>query len=340
MVHFFLHLFSFFIAVVVLALLASCGVAELKWEETRPEPVEQTISPCSDNHITLSTGPTTITDNYQGWYSVLPEAETCQAGVLNEEVQQAALGRLNAIRALHDLPAVTYDAGSDTETAQASLLLAANQELTHHPGTDMQCYSENAGIGCGSSNIGGGVGINVGPLGDIDGWINDSHNLDPGIGHRRWLLFPMLASISYGRADFGSGIYHASAIKVINDKTQSAEHMAHDFVAFPFKCYPAHLVSLDFYLSFSVVADKTQPWGANADVSFENASISVVDAEENTLNVTDVTSNNVGYGIPNVILWKAEGLERNVRYHVVISNVDVEGERKDFDYWFELLSSS
>ncbi|WP_204350717.1 hypothetical protein, partial [Klebsiella variicola] len=76
-------------------------------------------------------------------------------------------------------------------------------------------------------------------------------------------------------------------------------------------------------LSFGVIANKSANFGANATVSFANATIVVRARGGAALTVSNVSWDNDGYGLPNSLQWKVAGLAANTIYDVTISNVTV-----------------
>ena len=86
-----------------------------------------------------------------------PDVPNCRPGVLADSVRADVLARLNAIRALHRLPAVTYSSADDEQATQAALMMAANGQLTHTPPADWKCYTDTGSTGAGTSNLYGGL---------------------------------------------------------------------------------------------------------------------------------------------------------------------------------------
>ena len=84
-----------------------------------------------------------------------------------------------------------------------------------------------------------------------------------------------------------------------------------------------------------MLIDATSRW-ANQGVSFQETSISVV-GPSGPLSVYDVSQNNDGYGIPNHIQWRVQGLQSGVEYTVTFQNVWLDGVWDDFTYTFRLI---
>lgn len=276
-------------------------------------------------------------------YSAAPNIAACNAGTLKPEVGARVLATLNDIRAHHNLPAVTYAASDEPASQQSALMMAANGQLSHTPPTSWLCYTSAGATAAGQSNIYLGMGGGLRYSRDSDimiGWLTDTNNLVANnIGHRRWLLYPFLSTIAYGRV---AGVWQTSnradgaSIKVINS-TQNTAGPLPDYVAYPFEEYPARYYENGALLSFGVIANKTSNFGANASVNFSAATISVRVRGGAALTVSNVSFDNDGYGLPNNLQWSVAGLTTNTIYDVTISNVNVGGTARSYSYYFRLV---
>ena len=290
------------------------------------------LSGCQDI-FTLPPGPYfPPPPNIADIYEVLPDIKNCSEGVLKDSEKQKVLEELNFIRSLHGLKPVSYNYKDDIYTAKAALIIVANEELNHHPDPSYKCWTKEGEYGCSHSNISmrWGWESNIPKSEDfvISQFIDN--NVE-SLGHRRWILFPFLKNISYGRVDVPG--FTGAAIKVINDDTTTANV---DYVAYPFEEYPTNLFAKDWYLSFSVVANRNDLW-ANKSVNFRNAAIEISDESGNLLSVSSIYYNNEGYGNPNHLQWKVTGLKNGVKYTVSIKNVKVLGKDRSYEYWFKLI---
>ncbi|MBB5710494.1 CAP domain-containing protein [Sphingomonas xinjiangensis] len=275
-------------------------------------------------------------------YTIAPNIAACQAGQLKPEVGARVLTTLNDIRAQHNLPPVTYASGDEAAAMQSSLMMAANGQLSHTPPTNWLCYTTAGATAAGQSNIylGYGGGLRYAQDADIMiGWLTDVDNLVANnIGHRRWLLYPFLSTVAYGRV---AGPYTTNAradgatIKVINT-TQNTAGPLPDFIAYPFEDYPARYYANGALLSFGVIADKNRNFGTNAQVSYANATVTVRQRDGAALNVSNIAFDNDGYGLPNSLQWNVAGLAANTTYDVTIGNVSVAGATRNYSYYFRL----
>lgn len=279
-------------------------------------------------------------------FTTQPDVPDCRPGTLTQSVRDDVLVRLNAIRALHRLPAVTYSSADDEAATQAALMMAANGQLSHTPPSTWKCYTTLGANGAGTSNLYGGL---ISPYLAyytedmyLGGWLTETSNLIANnVGHRRWMLDPFLGKISYGRvaqvlAD-GSRT-DAAAMKVVSFTGGVAvPGNLPPFVAYPYGDYPARYFDTSSLLSFTVIADTTQRGGANATVDFSKAAIAVSDGTS-ALTVSNVSYDNVGYAVPNNLQFNVAGLKAGVTYSVKITGVGVRGVATDYSYTFRIVS--
>jgi uncharacterized protein YkwD len=272
-------------------------------------------------------------------YDVQPNAAACTAGTLKAAVKQDFLAKLNAARALHNLPAVTYSAVEDDQEAASSLMMAVNKALSHTPPTTWTCYTAGGATAAGSSNLIGGWGTGL-PFASEDdylaGWLRETGSAS--IGHRRWILDPFLGKVSYGRVSLvlsdGSRA-SAASMKVFNFSGGVAVPSGvPGFVAYPYGDYPARYFQPGDYLSFTAVANTGGTFGANSSVRFTGATIRVSGPSGN-LTVTDVASDNDGYGVANSVQWHVTGLQAGVTYTVTISGV-TGASQSSYTYTFKI----
>ena len=249
------------------------------------------------------------------------------------------LAKVNAVRALHNLPAVTYSSVEDDQEGAASLMMAVNRTLSHTPPTTWICYSAGGATAAGSSNLIGGWGTGL-PFASEDdylaGWLRETNSAS--IGHRRWILDPFLGKLSYGRVSLvlsdGSRA-SAAAMKVFNfSGGVTVPSGIPSFVAYPYGDYPARYFQPADYLSFTAIANAGGTFGANGSVSFAGATIRVT-GPSGTLAVTDVASDNDGYGVANSVQWHVAGLQAGVTYTVTISGV-TGAPQSSYTYTFKI----
>lgn len=290
---------------------------------------------------TPSASPTTWSAAAAALYDVQPDVAGCRAGTLKASVKAEFLARLNAIRALHQLPAVAYSDAEDAQEADSSLMMAVNKQLSHTPPASWTCYTASGAAAAGSSNLIGGWGTGLGFSSEdeyLGLWLTEGGSAS--IGHRRWILDPFLGKTSYGRVAVvlpdGSRA-SAASMRVFNFTSGvPVPSGVPAFVAYPYGDYPARYFSLSSYLSFSAIASTTGAFGANANVSFARATITVT-GPGGALTVSDVTSDNDGYGLANNVQWRVAGLQAGVAYTVRITGV-TGAPQSEYSYTFRVVS--
>lgn len=272
-------------------------------------------------------------------YDVQPDIDACRTGTLKASVRTEMLTRLNALRALHGLPAVTYSDPDNAQVDESSLMQAANKTLSHTPPTTWLCYTATGAAGAGSSNLIGGWGNGLTWSSEdryLGLWLTEGGSAS--IGHRRWILDPFLGKISYGRVaqQFSNGNRSdAASMKVFSFASAPPTPAGlPPFVAYPYGDYPVRYFGAGDYLSFSVVASGSSR-GANGGVRFTGASVTVSSGGTN-LAVTNVTFDNEGYGLPNNIQWRVTGLQTNVTYTVTISGI-TGAPQTSYQYTFKMV---
>jgi len=288
---------------------------------------------------TPTSTPASWTAAVAAMYDVAPSIANCTTGTLKASVRTEVLARINALRGLHGLPAVTYSDADNGQVDASSLMMAANGQLSHTPPTNWLCYTATGSAGAGSSNLVGvwGTGMRFFSDDDFLGlWMTEDGSAS--IGHRRWILDPFLGKISYGRvAQEQSGGYRADAatLKVFSfSAAPPVPSGIPSFIAYPYGNYPIRYFRAGDYLSFSVVSSATNK-GANAGVNFASATITVSNGSTN-LTVTDVTQDNQGYGLPNNVQWRVTGLQSNVSYTVRITGI-AGAPQSSYQYMFKIV---
>lgn len=303
--------------------------------------------------ILYSSDKNTIITGLEEYYSTLPDVANCKAGTLKESEKQAILIEVNQIRALHNLKPVEYRSQYDANTAEAALMLAANDDKIgnpdnpHLPPNTWKCFSNNGKDGCQNSNLAYRWYMGTPPASNssLNMWMVD-YNVNE-CGHRRWIIDPFLKFISFGRADGQSKRLQNMSITtmtiyVISNDKQNITDWQGDFVAYPFQDYPSKYfyegMNRNWFLSFTAIFDKANYWN-NAQVKFNNATLEIKDSKGNSISATDISYSNDGYGVPNVLKWNIPGLKKDEKYTVTIKNVDYKGTKKDFTYWFRVTDN-
>ena len=272
-------------------------------------------------------------------YANEPDIQACEEGAITELAKQRGVMYLNYIRGLVGLPPVMYDYGSDDIVQKAALIMAANSDLSHYPPEDWHCYTEAGADGAEVSNLGIDLRnqeINATPEFFMGLYADDWRVTS--LGHRRWVIDPFLKEIAIGQVegepitgDFSNAA--GNAVRVVGGPMANIHDLELPFIAYPRGDFPSELFTNDWFLSFSVIVDPTSRFGANENVDYSSAEITVVESEsELSMNITERMVDHTAYGIPNVIQWKVPDLRSNRTYTVSITNVKIKGESRDYSY--------
>lgn len=302
-------------------------------------------------------------------YSTVPNIQNCYEGVLQDAEKQKVLDKLNYIRKLHGLKSVFYNPQDDIHTAKSALVVAANNGIGNLSNPGNKCWTqegqlENSRIASYSiiynhhGNVNLPQQVNLYKSEEfVSAMIMDSRK--NGLGSRRWLLNPLLKSISFGRVDgeptstkatipgydgepieVASTYMSGASIEVIDD-AQIVSDMDTDFVAYPYGDYPKNLFKEDSYqrgyptMSFSVIADRKNLHD-NKNVDFSNTIVEIRGEDGQLIKVSLMGYDNDNYGLPNILQWKVENLKDGMKYTVRINNVKVMNDPKNYEYWFKL----
>ncbi len=276
------------------------------------------------------------------FYEQVPDIPNCNHGILKESEKQKIIEEINFLRGLHHLDSVSYKPAGDEQTAMAALGCVANKALSHQPPSSWKCYNNDMKEGCAGSNLflGAAYSEDVLPesISSLRSWMQDSGSV--WVGHRRAIINPFVSGYSFGRVDGkpeGTNFYYYGMALKYDDYTQNSINTDIEYVAYPYEKYPPEYFNNNWYLSFSVVADKNNLW-ANANVDFSQASVTMKDENDNGVNITEIIHDNTAWGsFPNCLKWKVgENLQEEVKYYVEITGVSVKGKTKEYSYWFKL----
>ncbi len=340
-------------AVTFISLLTACGGAEggsggavTVPSGSSPTPTPSatptpTPTPSSATVPTPAPTPTNWGEGVLALYDEPADVTTCTPGKLKASVKADFLARLNAIRSLHGLSPVVYANDDEEEVVQAALIMASNGQLSHTPPTNWRCYNAIGAAGAASSNLVGGT---VSPYLDwsseddfLGMWLTELAGSN--IGHRRWILDPFLGRTAYSRVsqEGADGIRtDAAAMKVFTFSTaEPIPANVPDFVAYPYGNYPARYVDKLGYLSFSAIASKTNR-GGNGAVNFSNATVTMTTQIGTNVQITNKTADNINYGVPNSLQWRATGLISGATYTVKISGI-AGAPQSEYTYSFRIV---
>ncbi|HRP02158.1 MAG TPA: CAP domain-containing protein [Candidatus Kapabacteria bacterium] len=281
-------------------------------------------------------------------YKRQANVQSCAPGELNQSEIDLVLKKVNQIRALHKLAPVEYEYSTQQASMEGCLNIVASGESGHKDDPSSECYTPGGGEARMKSNLfagGGGSPVFYSSEDIIIGWLIDDHNADKAneykVGHRRAIINPFLKKFSFGRAEGytkAGNQYMVAANFHYQDYVTNGANTPNDFVAYPYEDYPTDFFNKDFYLSFNVLADKTNLWN-NESVDLSNAQITMKDANNNNIDITAILFDYEGWGsYPNNLSWKAANLQNDTKYFVEITNINVNGQNKNYSYWFRLTN--
>ncbi|WP_224964965.1 CAP domain-containing protein [Acinetobacter guillouiae] len=275
--------------------------------------------------------------------SETPDINNCYAGKLSAKFRNEFLNEINTVRTLHGLPSITYDYAREDEMMQTALILAANNILTHYPEANTNCYSDIGAVGARTSNLEMGVRANMydnPPADTIRSLIHDYFNvMANNVGHRLWMLNPFLQKSAYGSINAPSfrdtrfPYVVGTSIKVVypfNNATTAPLGV----IAYPYHNYPAKYYMPGSILSISVLTDQKN-FFANRNVNYAKATVVVTERSSGAKQkISNIRYENIG--VPNHIQFNFDDLKLNVIYDVKLSNVLVNGQPKEYSYWFNV----
>ncbi|NAR67690.1 CAP domain-containing protein, partial [Acinetobacter haemolyticus] len=105
-------------------------------------------------------------------------------------------------------------------------------------------------------------------------------------------------------------------------------------IAYPYHNYPAKYYMAGSILSISVLTDQKN-FFANRNVDYAKATVVVTERSSGAKQkISNIRFEN--NGIPNHIQFNFDDLKPNVIYDVKLSNVLVNGQPKEYSYWFNV----
>ncbi len=120
----------------------------------------------------------------------------CVVGEESQASLGATLRTVNTLRSFAGVGPVAFDPALNQRALAAALMMKAANDLSHTPGPEWPCYSEDGAQGAGTSNLFLGASGATAMVGYVD---------DEGVeslGHRRWLIDP--AATTFGSGSTGT----------------------------------------------------------------------------------------------------------------------------------------
>jgi uncharacterized protein YkwD len=260
------------------------------------------------------------------------DATTCTAGNLNDELLDKTLVRIKYFRKICGLSndGLTMEAALNTKCQEASLIMGANNQLSHNPPTTWKCYT----VGGAEAAAKGNIAIGGSDVKNIDLWMKDEGSNNTKVGHRRWILFSRASVFGFGCTD------RASTLWVINADAALAPlpSTTPGFIAYPPKGFvPKQVVYPRWSLS---IPYPSYPF----EVNFTNATVTMTNAAGEDMPLTIEYANDASriYSGDHTIVWRPNGINLNsnmdVKYTVKVKNVLVNGVAKSYEYDVNIIN--
>ena len=244
----------------------------------------------------------------------------CDAGSTSQSFRDAVLLRLNYFRAMAGVPAdLTFNDEYSAKAQQAALMMSANEQLSHAPPPNWECYTAGGDEAAGSSNLFLGVyGVAA-----IDGYMVDPGDGNYAVGHRRWILYPQTQQMGTGDIPPVSGHFPANALWVFDEHLWEPRPATREpYVAWPPPGYvPFHVVFPRWSFSY-------------AQADFSGATVAMTrDGAPLDVDVRPVVD---GLG-ENTLVWEPDATfdappAADTVYTVRVNDVTIDGETRHFSY--------
>ncbi len=237
----------------------------------------------------------------------------CVPGTVQPEVFENTLKRINFYRRLVNIEDdITWNNTKNSKCQDMALMIKING-LSHAPPPTWTCYTTAGAQAAAASNL-----ARHNAVISIERYIQDSGT--PGVGHRRWLLYPFATEMGMGSTN------NSSAIWVVGDFDPPA--VIPDFVAYPSPGYFPEELEYPFW-SFSVT---------NAD--FTNTSITLTNENNETIPTTiyplqSGSGDNTIVFSPTIAITTDYINGHDSYFTVTITDVLLNQESKD--YFYEVL---
>jgi len=249
----------------------------------------------------------------------------CDAGTTSQAYADATILRVNYFRAMVGLPGdVVLSNAWSLKAQEAALMMSAQGQLSHSPGTSWACYTAAGAEAAGKSNL---------ALGADAAYAIDLYMDDPGsggnaaVGHRRWILYPPTKIMGTGNIP-GSGGWGANDLWVIGGA--GSRPAQPEWVAWPPKGY----------VPYPILPRSSGRWSLSyRSATFTNARVFMQHAGTNV--PVTLENQSQGYG-DNTIVWVPQGVPTgapagDLTYTVTVSNVVVSSQARLFTYEVTLI---
>jgi hypothetical protein len=280
--------------------VADGGAAAIDADPLAPDadPAAPDAAPIGDRDAVCSRWMADRADMSEGGWS--GDVATCNAGDVLDPGKANTVKLVNLYRWMSGLPPVTNSPGLDSAAQQCSLMMRANNALSHMPPDTWDCYTTEGANGAARSNISTAPGVR-----SIDAYMAD--NFAPNsLGHRRWILSNSLGTIGVGSTDGHSCLY------VITGGGQGQAWTAFPPPgAFPYEAVKPFFYSIDI-AGWSVQSDSIALSGAQVSIT--------ANGQDQPVTVVNLSS---GFGSSSAIAMVPDGWETQPEtvYHVEVTGI-------------------
>ncbi len=138
--------------------------------------------------------------------------DECITGTTSQQYRDSIFQRINWYRRMAGVNPVMENPSYTRDAQAAALIMSAHHYVSHYPGDDWACYTDNGAQGARSSNLlfGGTSGIRA-----IDSYMQDSGSSNVAVGHRQWILNPLVTSMGTGEIPSSSNALYVVDIPSI-----------------------------------------------------------------------------------------------------------------------------
>ncbi len=304
------------IALALIAIIYSgCSKDEGGTSSTTLSPREQAAKDYKDMYLA-----TIVSDAELAWTG---NSANCAEGSISKVAYDRSLLRLNYFRKICGLSYdLVWNSAWHSDCQKAALMMTANNSLSHFPPSTWKCYSTEGYNAAGISNIAWGSG-SYHSSACIAGWVEDDGSNNAAAGHRRWILFSRAKEYGLGSTS------NAAVLHCIEHTTDPLPSSTPAYIAYPPAFIPQDLVYARWSLGIP------NPISFYSGVDFSAATVKMTDKSGADISLNIVSKSDNGYG-DQTIVWEPQGIQTNsnadVKYHVVIDNVTLNGVAKKYEY--------
>jgi uncharacterized protein YkwD len=256
---------------------------------------------------------------------------SCDPGSTSNAYKQAVLTRINYFRAMAGVPAtISLNAAFNNKAQQAALMMAGQNDLSHHPDTSWSCYTTGGAEAASLSNLSlGNSGYDA-----VFSQMRDDGSNNAPVGHRRWLLYPQTQEMGTGDIPTNNTSNSANDVWVIDSHYNDARPVTREsFVSWPPAGYTPASLAFNRW-SFS--------W---PDADFSSATVQMTrldNGQSETLVIEyPISGSGAGAGEPTIV-WAPGNIDpstitNDTSWEITINNFVVDNQSLTQNYQVTLF---